>query len=131
MFLSAIPNTLKRLWTAAVKKLHALWKSKELLARHTLTTLVTGGEPSLYSLSLLGVVIEFLAKDVGAKDQEGVLTLFSKVVLSARSKPLQSIIVNAAPIFKHTTRAQFSSLLLSGTLKCLLRNPDELLEGEP
>ena len=130
VFLSAIPNTLKRLWEAAVRKLHALWKNNDKVSRHTFTTLVNG-DPSLFSLSLLAVVIDFLDKDVDTKDQEKILTLFSKTVLSARSKPLQSIIVNAAPIFKRTTRAQFSNLLLPGTLKCLLRNPDELLEGEP
>ncbi len=131
IFMSAIPSSHKRLWEAAVKKLFALWRSKPNFARNTLSTLISG-ESSLFSLSLLAVLVEFLSKNGGieAKEQEGMLSLFSKVVLSARNKPLQLVIVSSGPVFKHTSRAQFSSLLLPGTLKCLLRNPDELLEGE-
>ena len=33
------------------------------------------------------------------------------------------------PLFKKMSHQQFSTLLLPATLKCLLRNPDELLEG--
>lgn len=55
---------------------------------------------------------------------------FSKAVLAGRSKPLQSIILSSVPILRRTTHAQFSSILLPATLKCLLRNPDELLEGK-
>ncbi len=131
IFMSAIPSAHKRLWEAAVKKLFALWRSKPNFARNTLSNLISG-ESSLFSLSLLAVLVEFLSKNGGieAKEQEGMLSLFGKVVLSARNKPLQLIIVSSGPVFKHTSRAQFSSLLLPGTLKCLLRNPDELLEGE-
>lgn len=131
IFMSAIPSSLKRIWEAAVKKLIALWSSKPNFARNTLSILISG-EASLFSLSLLAVLVDFLSKNGGieAKEQEGMLSLFSKVVLSARSKPLQLIIESSGPIFKHTSRAQFSSLLLPGTLKCLLRNPDELLEGK-
>ena len=129
--MSAIPITMTKLWQAAVKKLQSLWKSKEGLSKDSLSVLISG-EASLSSLSLLAVLVETQSKNGGIekKEQEGVLALFNKVVLSGRSKPPQSIIVSSAAIFKHTTHAQFSSLLLPGTLKCLLRNPDELLEGE-
>ena len=36
---------------------------------------------------------------------------------------------SCAPLFKKVTHDQFTSQLLSPSLKCLLRNPDELLEG--
>ena len=36
---------------------------------------------------------------------------------------------SCGPLFKKITHNQFSSHLLTPSLKCLLRNPDELLEG--
>jgi hypothetical protein len=57
------------------------------------------------------------------------LNYYRKVVLLSRTKPFQAIVASCGPLFKKVTHAQFSSLLLRPALKCLLRNPDELLEA--
>ena len=133
IFLSAIPNApaTSKLWQAAVKTLFSLWQSKKGLAKDCISLLVNGNI-TIPSLSLLGVLVDSCSQHEGLEqaEQDSVLTYFSKAVLAGRSKPLQSIIVSSGPIFRRTTHTQFSSILLPATLKCLLRNPDELLEGK-
>ena len=112
------------------------WRSKKgQLAKESLSVVLASSEVRLSSLPLLGCLADFIsAKDskcvLEKSEQDAILNYFGKVVLSSRAKPLQSTIVSCSGIFKKVTHDQFSSILLQPTLKCLLRNPDELLEGK-
>ena len=111
------------------------WRSKKGLAKESLSLVLVSSEVCLSSLTLLGCLAEFLStKDsegtLDKPEQDAILNYFGKVVLSSRAKPLQSTITSCSGIFKKVTHDQFSSILLQPTLKCLLRNPDELLEGK-
>lgn len=123
----------KKLWEQAVSVLQKSWRSKKGLARESLS-LVLSSEVHLSSLILLGCLADFLSAK-GSEDplekseQDAMLNYFGKAVLSSRAKPLQSTITSCSGVFKTVTHEQFSSILLQPTLKCLLRNPDELLEG--
>jgi len=128
--ISSAPN--RKSWISATRRLHRLWHSREGLARQFLDCLLSGAEPYLPSLCLLGLLSEYCSRKgekLEISKQEALLVHFSKVVLASRTKPQQSIVVTCVPIFKRTSHVQFSSLLLPATLKCLLRNPDELLEA--
>ena len=57
---------------------------------------------------------------VGNETESGCLTCWS----------ISHTQATCGPLFKKMNHHQFSSLLLPATLKCLLRNPDELLEGK-
>ena len=114
--------------------LYKSWTLKKGLANDSLT-LVLSSDIHLPSLVLLGCLSEFLSgKDSDhqmKKDEpEAILNYFVKAVLSSRVKPLQSTIASCGSIFMRVSHKQFSSILLQPTLKCLLRNPDELLEGK-
>lgn len=131
--ISDSPHT-KKIWRLAVSLLQKSWRSKKGLAKESLSLILASSEVHLSSLVLLGCLAEFLsAKDSECKleksEQDAILNYFGKSVLSSRAKPLQSTIVSCSGIFKKLTHDQFSSILLQPTLKCLLRNPDELLEG--
>lgn len=134
IFLSAISSTSLRtkLWQAAVKCIVSLLQSKESLASDCIS-LLTGGSMVITSLSVISVLVDFCTQNgrgLEQTKQEGVLVYFSKAVLGGKIKLLRSIIDTSKPIFRHTTHAQFSNILLQPTLKCLLRNPEELLEGK-
>ena len=115
--------------------LYKSWKSRKGLANESLT-LVLSSDVHLSILVLLGCLAEFLSdKDFDHQDLlreselTAILNYFVKAVLSSRVKPLQSTVASCGGIFKRVTHEQFSSILLQPALKCLLRNPDELLEG--
>jgi hypothetical protein len=132
--ISDSPHT-KKIWKLAVSILQKSCRSKKGLAKESISLVLASSEVRLSSLPLLGCLAEFLsAKDSDYKleksEQDAILNYFGKVVLSSRAKPLQSTIISCSGIFKRVTHEQFSSILLQPTLKCLLRNPDELLEGK-
>lgn len=123
----------RKTWNQAVSVLYKSWCSKKGLAKESLSALLLS-DVHLPSLVLLGCLAEFLSSKEGKhqlekSEQDAVLNYFSKAVLSSRTKPLQSTIASCRGIFKKVTHEQFSAILFQPTLKCLLRNPDELLEG--
>ena len=131
--LTGVSNTMatRGLWKLAVKQLHTLWRSKEGLAEECMSCLLSG-DSHFPSLVMLGCLSEFISKKgaLTMAQQDAMLVYYSKTVLSSRMKPPHAVVKSCAAIFKRVTHKQFSSILLSSTLKCLLRNPDELLEGE-
>ena len=134
--LAAVSNSspTKKIWKQAVSVLCMSWTLKKGIANDSLT-LILSSDVHLSSLALLGCLADFLSGKDGnhqmKKDEpEAILNYFVRAVLSSRVKPLQSTIASCGRIFVRVSHEQFSSILLQPTLKCLLRNPDELLEGK-
>ncbi|KAL5463136.1 hypothetical protein EMCRGX_G032012 [Ephydatia muelleri] len=119
------------LWRCALKRLLKFWTvHPSLCDLHC--SIILSLEPSLSVVCMLAALCTKLLKEQKSPSvdvQAKMLDVYCKVVLQSRTAIDMQLLGKCGSIFTWVTHESFSTQLLAPTLKCLLRNPDELIHA--
>lgn len=126
------PIVASKMKNEARKVMGRLFSTSPSLLKPCLQLVLGASTFSLVFLPLLDLVFWYYTSnklDFPTEDYVAVMKCFAKLVLDSTVRPNYALLESCAGIFKKVTRRMFEDVLLSGMLKALLRNPDELTRG--
>ncbi|KAL3857310.1 hypothetical protein ACJMK2_011991 [Sinanodonta woodiana] len=117
---------------AAYRKMASVWRQSPSHVNAYREVLLSD-EPSIYDISMMGVMISYLSatknQEVLDKVKEQFLDVYIKQLFGSRTKPPVPVLKSAKPILQHCKHETFKDQLLPVVQRSLLRNAEIILEG--